>query len=117
LWLHPPRQSGWYLRFFPDGSAQAQYESGLADGANITKGTVHFGALVNAAERLKSDQQADRVSQVSVHFKNETQKAYFLKDDTLFRYLIDSFDGQWQQEFGIERFQQLRRQYPIYKDN
>jgi hypothetical protein len=117
LWLRPPRQSGWYLRFFPDGSAQAQYGSGLADGANLPKGTVHFGALVNAAERLKSDQQADRASQVSVHFKNETQTAYFLRDGTLFRYLIESFDGKWQQEFGIERFQQLRRQYPIYKDN
>ena len=115
--LYPAEpSSGWMIRFFPDGSVHAQYGSSLGDAAKLPKGSVHFRALLKAAYRLKSDKQLDRASQISVSLKDETNTAFSLTNDALFRYLIDSFDEKWQPELGGSRFDMLRRQYPIYKD-
>jgi hypothetical protein len=51
-----------------------------------------------------------------VLFKDEPNAAFSVKDDTLFRYLIDSFDQKWQPALGGTRFDTLRRKYPIYKE-
>jgi hypothetical protein len=105
------------IRFFPDGSVHAQYGSALGDAASLPKGSVHFAALLKAAHRLKSDKRIDGASQISVMLKDDTNTAFSLNYDTLFRYLIDSFDKKWQPELGGTRFDELRRKYPIYKDD
>jgi hypothetical protein len=117
IWLFPPEQSGWIIRFRPDGSAHAQYGSGLGDAAKLPKGSVDFGSLLKAAYRLKSDKGLEQLSTISVSFKDGTNTAFSVKDDTLFRYLIDSFDKKWEPELGGTRFDTLRRKYPIYKES
>jgi hypothetical protein len=115
--LYPADPSnGWMIRFFSDGSVHAQYGSILGDAAKLPKGSVHFGALLKAAYRLKSDKRLERASQISVSLKDEAHTAFSLTNDALFRHLIDSFDEKWRSELGGSRFDMLRRQYPIYKD-
>src|SRR5688572_23193680 len=57
IWLIPPEQSGWIIRFRPDGSAHAQYGSILGDAAKLPKGSVDFGSLLKAVCRLKCDKR------------------------------------------------------------
>jgi hypothetical protein len=109
------RKSGWIITFRPDGSVHTQYGAHAGDGASQPIGSVNFGALLKAVERLKSDKRVAGTSQVAVHRKGETTStAFYLKDDTLFRYLITSFEDTWHPDLRGKRFGKLLELYPVY---
>jgi hypothetical protein len=112
--------SGWMIEFFADGRVNAQCGSALGDAVNLPKGSVDFKSLLKAACRLKSDKQLDldQASLIALSFKDEPGIGFSLSDDTLFRYLIDSFKGKWQPDLAvIGRVDKFLREHPIYVDD
>jgi len=116
--LHP-HGLAWSITFRPNGSVHAQYGATLGDGASQAKGTVDFDALLQAVERLKIDKRQAKFSQVAVCRKGQTTVASFsLRDDTLFRYLIASFENTWMPDLhGLRRFGKLLESHPFYDDD
>lgn len=124
IFLH--RQSGWSVRFFPDGSVQAQYGSLPGDGAMLPRGSVDFGALVRCTKMLRDPAPKlppdETTSQVGFHDGTETSGiAFCLTNDVLYRYLIQSFSGKWQGGgFGgksalSHRVEKLLQDHPMFK--
>lgn len=106
-------QSGWIIEFKHDGSVRVQYGSGPFDNLSMPKGTVHFPALIDAMERLRSDKKIDGGAQTSFARRGESSStSFYLKDDTLLRYLIDSFAGKW--HANNERALSLLKSHPIF---
>jgi hypothetical protein len=84
----------------------------------LRKGSVHFESLLKGAYRLKSGKEREEASRISVLFKDEEPNvAYSLTDDTLFRYLIYSFQGTWEPDLSvINSLETFLREHPIYVD-
>jgi len=111
-----PRQ-GWIVDFYPDGRVHAQWGSLPGDGASVPEGTVRFDALLAAIRRLRAETKTGYGTQVAVLGVGETSTtAFYVSDDTLFRYLIASFSGKWKQDAGGTRFHELLKTHPIYPD-
>lgn len=108
---------GWIVDFYPDGRVHAQWGSLAGDGASLPEGTVSFDALLAAVRRLRVETKTDHGTQVAVLGAGETSTtAFYVSDDTLFRYLTASFSGKWKQDAGGTRFHELLRIHPIYAD-
>jgi hypothetical protein len=115
--VHLSTPSGWSIVFHRNGSVSAQYGSLPGDSATQPKGTVDFAALLKAVERLRSEHNTGG-SQVGIHRKGTTSTtASYLKDDTLFRYLIASYSDTWKQTSFGDRFEELLKKNPIYEDD
>ena len=109
-----PRQ-GWIVDFYPDGRVDAQWGSLPGDGASVPKGTVRFDALLAAIRRLRVETKTGRGTQVAVVGAREpSATAFYVSDDTLFRYLMASFGDKWTQDAGGTRFHELLEMYPFY---
>ena len=107
-------RQGWIVDFYPDGRVHAQWGSLPGDGASTPKGTVRFDALLAALERLRVERRIDGGTQVAVLREQETTTtAFYVSDDTLFRYLVASFSDKWTQDEGGTRFQELLKMHPI----
>ena len=108
---------GWIVDFYPDGRVHAQWGSLPGDGASVPEGTIRFDALLAAIRRLRVETKMDYGTQVAVLGVGETSTtAFYVSDDTLFRYLIASFSGKWKQDAGGTRFHELLKTHPIYPD-
>lgn len=109
----------WRVSFYPDGRVFALYGSREL-GGYLPKGTVNFDALLVAVRKLKGKPGNGCTTEVVVWRKNETSTTSFtVSDDTLFRYLVASFEAKWQDrdERPVgERFRGLLKMYPIYPD-
>jgi hypothetical protein len=109
-----PRQ-GWILDFYPDGRVHAQWGSLPGDGASLPEGTVGFEALLAAIRRLRVDAKIENGTQVAVlEASAPSATAFYVSDDTLFRYLVMSFGDRWRQDAGGTRFHELLEANPIY---
>jgi len=108
----------WSITFRHDGSVHAQYGALAGDGASQPKNSVDFGALLQAVERLKYDKRQAEMSWIVLHRKGQTTATSFsLRDDTLFRYFIASFEKTWKPDlYGLKRFDQLLESHPFYDD-
>jgi len=100
------RSPAWSISFFPDGSVQAQYGCLAGDGALLPAGSVDFKALVRCTSMLRDPAPRlpplETTSQVAFHDGTETSGiAFCLTNDVLYRYLIQSFSGKWQERFGF----------------
>lgn len=112
-----PRQ-GWIVDFYPDGRVHAQWGALPGDGASVPKGTVRFDALLAAIRRLRVETKVENGTQVVVLEEREpSATAFYISDDTLFRYLMASFNDKWAQDAGGTRFHELLKTYPIYPDD
>ncbi len=110
-------RQGWIVDFYPDGRVHAQWGSLPGDGASVPEGTVRFDALLAAIRRLRVEMKIDYGTQVAVLGAGETSiTAFYVSDDTLFRYLIASFSAKWKQDAGGTRFHELLKTHPIYPD-
>jgi len=108
-------RAGWFIYFQPDGSVRATYGSGPG-GASQPKGSVDFDALLKAVKRLKSDKNTSGATQDGIVRKGKTTFISFqLKDDTLFRYLIESFEDTWKADRAGMRFRELLDGHPIFE--
>ncbi len=108
-----PGPGGWILEFFSDGSAHAHYGALPGDGASLPPGAVIFDALLDAVRRLRLEKEGRSDTQVAVRRKgSSTSSAFYVSDDTLFRYLVASFRGKWKPDGP--RFAQLLNSSPIY---
>jgi hypothetical protein len=108
---------GWIVDFYPDGRVHAQWGSLPGDGASVPAGTVRFDALLAAIRRLRVETKMDYGTQVALLGVGETSTtAFYVSDDTLFRYLMASFSGKWKQDPGGTRFHELLKIHPIYPD-
>jgi hypothetical protein len=106
---------GWIVDFYPDGRVHAQFGSLPGDGASVPAGTVRFDALLAAIRRLRAETRVDHGTQVAVREAGETSAtAFYISDDTLFRYLVASFSDRWVQDAGGTRFHELVTRHPIY---
>jgi hypothetical protein len=109
---------GWILTFHKDGRVHAQYGSTFGDGASVPRGTVTFDALLAAVGRLRVDKRVNESTQVAIRRKGEASTtAFYISDDTLFRYLVASFRDKWQQDAGGTTFQELLTSHPIYSED
>ena len=108
-------RQGWILDFYPDGRVHAQWGSLPGDGASVPKGTVRFDALLAAIRRLRVEMKVNGGTQVAVVGEREpSTTAFYVSDDTLFRYLVASFSDKWTQDAGGTRFHELLKMHPIY---
>lgn len=123
----PQSEHFWFLKFLPDGSVHAQYGSNFGDNGWMPAGTVDFDALVRAIQRLRSDEPVEGGTQAALHEKGkQSATAFYLRDDTLLRYLVDAFQDQWRSGLIVDeaaepagsdsRFAELLRLRPIYMD-
>ena len=123
------RSPAWSISFFPDGSVQAQLGCMAGDGASLPPGSVDFEALVRCTAMLRDPSPRlpplESTSQVGFHDGTERSGiAFCLTDDVLYRYLIQSFSGKWQdsgfdfagkwQQSG-RRMDKLLKDFPIFK--
>jgi hypothetical protein len=112
-----PRQ-GWILDFYPDGRVHAQWGSLPGDGASLPEGTIKFEALLAAIRRLRIETKIDNGTQVAVlEGREPSATAFYVSDDTLFRYLMVSLHDKWAQDAGGTRFRELLEANPIYPDD
>ncbi len=108
---------GRIVDFYPDGRVHTQWGSLPGDGASVPEGTVRFDALLAAIRRLRVETRMDYGTQVAVLGVGEpSTTAFYVSDDTLFRYLMASFGGKWKQDAGGTRFHELLKIHPIYSD-
>ena len=106
---------GWIVDFYPDGRVHAQFGSLSGDGASVPAGSVRFDALLTAIGRLRVETRIDHGTQVAVLRAGETSvTAFYVSDDTLFRYLMTSLGDRWVQDPGGARFHELLKQHPMY---
>lgn len=91
-------QSGWGIRFFPEGDGRVQYGALPQHGAQLSAGTVDFPALIKAIQRLKINSKKKKPNHIcaAIGYKGEDYSPGFhLRDDTLIRYLVDSFGNRY----------------------
>jgi hypothetical protein len=106
---------GWILDLYPDGRVHAQWGSLSGDGASVPKGTVRFDALLASVRRLRVDTKVDGGTQIAiVEAQESSATAFYVSDDTLFRYLVSSVSDKWMQDAGGVRFHELLKMHPIY---
>lgn len=109
---------GWILDFYSDGRVHAQWGSLPGDGASVSEGTVRFEALLAAVRRLRVDTKVDGGTQVAiVEAREPSSTAFYVRDDTLFRFLVTSVSDKWVQDAGGTRFHELLKMHPIYPDD
>ena len=109
-----PRQ-GWIVDFYADGRVHAQWGSLPGDGASVPKGAVRFDAFLAAVRRLRVEMKTGGGTQVAVLREREASTtAFYVSDDTLFRYLMASLSDKWTQDPGGTRFHELLKTYPFY---
>lgn len=83
--------------------------------ATLPAGSVRFDALVAALQRLRSDEKIDGGTHAGLHPEGaEHVQGFYLRDDTLPRYLVASFADQWTS--NNPRFPDLLNRHPIYTD-
>jgi hypothetical protein len=106
-------EPGWAFEFSPDGGVHVQFGALPGDGAKLPAGTVKFDALYEAVCRLRTGETVEGGSQAAFSEKGKQETdAFFLTDDTLFRYLVASFETKWRPENN--RFRELLKKHPMY---
>jgi hypothetical protein len=113
--VSPPSHT-WILTFHTNGSVHAQYGSTPGDGASIPAGSFDFPALLDAVRRLESDEQLSTAQAAIRHEGQASTTAFYLRDDTLIRYLTESFRDDWRPDPGGDRFHQLLEDHPMFPE-
>lgn len=104
----------WSIEFKPDGSVHAQYGSLPGDEADLPAGTVDFKSLVSCTRTLRASAGRSGRSQVIVYDGTDASRtAFYLRDDTLYVYLLSSFAAMWTPRCPSDRFEKLINAHPL----
>ena len=104
----------WLIEFKPDGSGHAQYGSLPNDEADLPPGTVDFNELANCTLSLRASAGQKGRSQAYVFDGTDASRtAFYLRDDTLYVYLLNSFAAKWTPRCPADRFEKLTDVCPL----
>lgn len=104
----------WRIEFKPDGSVHAQYGSLPDDEADLPPSTIDFKSLVRCTRSLRAKAGQKGRSQAFVFDGAEASRtAFYLRDDTLYAYLLSSFVAKWKPRCSADRFELLTESHPL----